>query len=48
MKDGDYIGAYGHPYGSQENPDDCHKLLIDEILPLVVKQFLNGHMSMWH
>ena len=29
MKDGDYIGARA-PYGYRKDPDDCHKLLIDE------------------
>ena len=29
MKDGDYIGARA-PYGYRKDPDNCHKLLIDE------------------
>lgn len=45
MKDGDYIGARA-PYGYRKDPDNCHKLLIDENTAPVVKQILNGHMSM--
>ena len=37
MKDGDYIGARA-PYGYRKDPDDCHKLLIDENTAPVVKQ----------
>ena len=29
MKDGDYIGARA-PYGYRKDPDNCHKLLVDE------------------
>lgn len=37
MKDGDYIGAPA-PYGYRKDPDNCHKLLIDENTAPVVKQ----------
>lgn len=37
MKDGDYIGARA-PYGYRKDPDNCHKLLIDENTAPVVKQ----------
>ena len=37
MKDGDYIGARA-PYGYRKDPDNCHKLLIDEETAPVVRQ----------
>ena len=37
MKYGDYIGARA-PYGYRKDPDNCHKLLIDENTAPVVKQ----------
>jgi len=37
MKDGDYIGARA-PYGYRKDPDNCHKLLVDEETAPVVKQ----------
>jgi len=37
MKDGDYIGARA-PYGYRKDPDNSHKLLIDENTAPVVKQ----------
>ena len=37
MKDGDYIGARA-PYGYRKDPDNCHKLLIDEDTVPVVRQ----------
>lgn len=37
MKDGDYIGARA-PYGYRKDPDNCHKLLIDDDAAPVVKQ----------
>ena len=37
MKDGDYIGARA-PYGYRKDPDNCHKLLIDEDTAPVVRQ----------
>lgn len=37
MKDGDYIGGRA-PYGYRKDPDNCHKLLIDENTAPVVKQ----------
>ena len=46
MKDGDYIGA---PYGYRKDPDNCHKLLIDENTAPVVKQIFewaHEHVSL--
>lgn len=40
MKDGDYIGARA-PYGYRKDPDNCHKLLIDEETAPVVKQIFD-------
>ena len=40
MKDGDYIGARA-PYGYRKDPDNCHKLLIDEATAPVVKQIFD-------
>ena len=37
MKDGDYIGGRA-PYGYRKDPDNCHKLLVDETAAPVVKQ----------
>ena len=37
MKDGYYIGGRA-PYGYRKDPDNCHKLLIDENTAPVVKQ----------
>ena len=37
MKDGEYIGARA-PYGYRKDPDNCHKLLVDEETAPVVKQ----------
>ncbi len=37
MKDGDYIGARA-PYGYRKDPENCHKLLVDEATAPVVKQ----------
>ena len=37
MKDGDYIGARA-PYGYRKDPDNCHRLLIDENTAPVVRQ----------
>lgn len=37
MKDGQYIGGRA-PYGYRKDPDDCHKLLIDEVTAPVVRQ----------
>lgn len=37
MKDGDYIGGRA-PYGYRKDPDNCHKLLIDENTAPIVKQ----------
>ena len=37
MKDGDYIGARA-PYGYRKDPDNCHRLLIDEDAAPVVRQ----------
>ena len=37
MKDGDYIGARA-PYGYRKDPENCHKLLIDEAAAPVVQQ----------
>lgn len=37
MKDGDYIGARA-PYGYCKDPENCHKLLVDEATAPVVKQ----------
>ena len=41
MKDGDYIGARA-PYGYRKDPNNCHKLLIDEYAANVVRD-----MFMW-
>ncbi len=40
MKDGDYIGGRA-PYGYRKDPDNCHKLLIDEETAPVVKQIFD-------
>lgn len=40
MKDGDYIGARA-PYGYRKDPDNCHKLLLDENTAPVVKQIFD-------
>lgn len=40
MKDGDYIGARA-PYGYRKDPNNCHKLLIDEETAPVVKQIFD-------
>ena len=48
MKDGDYIGARA-PYGYRKDPDNCHKLLIDENTAPVVKQIFewaHEHVSL--
>ena len=37
MKDGDYIGARA-PYGYRKDPENCHKLLVDEATAPVVKR----------
>lgn len=37
MKDGDYIGGRA-PYGYRKDPENCHKLLVDERTAPVVKQ----------
>lgn len=37
MKDGDYIGARA-PYGYRKDPENCHKLLVDEATAPVVNQ----------
>ena len=37
MKDGDYIGARA-PYGYRKDPDNCHRLLIDEDTAPMVRQ----------
>ena len=37
MKDGDYIGARA-PYGYRKDPDNCHRLLIDENTAPMVRQ----------
>lgn len=37
MKDGDYIGGRA-PYGYRKDPENCHRLLIDEAAAPVVKQ----------
>lgn len=37
MKDGDYIGGRA-PYGYRKDPENCHKLLIDENAAPVVRQ----------
>lgn len=37
MKDGQYIGGRA-PYGYRKDPNDCHKLLIDETTAPVVRQ----------
>lgn len=37
MRDGDYIGARA-PYGYRKDPENCHKLLVDEATAPVVKQ----------
>ena len=48
MKDGDYIGARA-PYGYSKDPDNCHKLLIDEDTAPVVRQIFewaHGHVAL--
>ena len=40
MKDGNYIGARA-PYGYRKDPNNCHKLLIDEETAPVVKQIFD-------
>lgn len=48
MKDGDYIGARA-PYGYRKDPDNCHKLLLDENTASVVKQIFDwayGHVAL--
>lgn len=48
MKDGDYIGARA-PYGYRKDPDNCHKLLIDEDTAPVVRQIFewaHGHVAL--
>lgn len=48
MKDGDYIGARA-PYGYRKDPDNCHKLLVDENTAPVVKQIFewaHEHVSL--
>lgn len=40
MKDGDYIGARA-PYGYRKDPNNCHKLLLDEETAPVVKQIFD-------
>ncbi|MCR1988589.1 recombinase family protein [Blautia coccoides] len=48
MKDGDYIGARA-PYGYRKDPDNCHKLLLDENTAPVVKQIFDWayeHMAL--
>lgn len=40
MKDGDYIGGRA-PYGYRKDPDNCHKLLVDEETAPVVKQIFD-------
>ena len=48
MKDGDYIGARA-PYGCRKDPDNCHKLLIDEDTAPVVRQIFewaHGHVAL--
>ena len=40
MKDGKYIGGRA-PYGYRKDPDNCHKLLIDEETAPVVKQIFD-------
>lgn len=37
MRDGDYIGGRA-PYGYRKDPENCHKLLIDEVTAPVVRQ----------
>lgn len=37
MKDGDYIGGRA-PYGYRKDPENCHKLLVDENAAPVVRQ----------
>lgn len=46
-EDGDYIGARA-PYGYRKDPDNCHKLLIDENTAPVVKQIFEWAHVMWH
>ena len=48
MKDGDYIGARA-PYGYRKDPDNCHKLLIDEDTAPDVRQIFewaHGHVAL--
>lgn len=48
MKNGDYIGARA-PYGYRKDPDNCHKLLIDEDTAPVVRQIFewaHGHVAL--
>jgi len=48
MKDGDYIGGRA-PYGYRKDPENCHKLLIDEATAPVVKQIFewaNDHVAL--
>ena len=48
MKDDDYIGARA-PYGYRKDPDNCHKLLIDEDTAPVVRQIFewaHGHVAL--
>lgn len=48
MKDGDYIGARA-PYGYRKDPDNCHRLLIDENTAPVVRQIFewaHGHVAL--
>ena len=48
MKDGDYIGARA-PYSYRQDPDNCHKLLIDEDTAPVVRQIFewaHGHVAL--
>ena len=48
MKDGDYIGGRA-PYGYRKDPENCHRLLIDEVTAPVVRQIFewaNGHVAL--
>lgn len=48
MKDGDYIGGRA-PYGYRKDPENCHRLLIDEVTAPVVRQIFewaNDHVAL--
>lgn len=46
MKDGDYIGATG-AYGYRKDPDNCHRLLIDENTAPMVRQIFEWAYEQW-